>query len=200
MNNSSWTMLATGAAVGAGVMYLLDPRGGARRRALIRDQVVHASHKTGDALDALAHDAANRAKGLAAETASAFSRQSVSARQLQERVRAELGRVVSHPRAIDVHTSEDGVVTLAGPMLSDEAHGALTAIGRVRGVSAVEDRLERHDTAEGVPSLQGGRRRPDQPGSWLSGSWSPTARAFMLGSTALAVGLGYATLGTQHRA
>ena len=134
MNNQNW-MLLSGAALGASAMYLLDPRTGARRRALIRDQVVRATHKTGDALDALGRDAANRARGLAAETRSRLRCRVVDARKLQERVRAELGRVVSHPRAIDVYVSADGCVCLTGPVLMEEADPAISAIQSVRGVS-----------------------------------------------------------------
>jgi len=191
VTNQNW-MLLSGVALGASAMYLLDPRTGGRRRALIRDQVVRASHKTGDALDALGRDAANRARGLAAETRNRMRSATPDARKLQERVRAELGRVVSHPRAIDVYVSADGGVCVTGPVLMEEADAAISAIQSVRGVKEVDDRLERYADAEHAPSLQGGRTRPGR-GSALTHSWSPTARALVcLGSTALAVGLGYA--------
>ena len=60
--------LLTGLAVGAGVMYLLDPVQGRRRRALLRDQLVHGAHKASDQADAKMRDLRNRAYGLAAET------------------------------------------------------------------------------------------------------------------------------------
>jgi len=41
-----------GALIGAGFMYLLDPDGGRRRRAVLRDQLVSAGHKTSDAVGA----------------------------------------------------------------------------------------------------------------------------------------------------
>jgi len=43
-----------GLLVGMGLMYLLDPDRGARRRALVRDQAARAGHKVGDGLDATA--------------------------------------------------------------------------------------------------------------------------------------------------
>jgi hypothetical protein len=58
------TFLA-GAGLGAGLMYLLDPQAGRRRRALIRDQAVSLAHQAQDAAGAVAEDAANRAQGLA---------------------------------------------------------------------------------------------------------------------------------------
>ncbi len=196
MTNNNWMLLTTGACIGAGAMYLLDPGRGARRRALIRDQVVRASHKTADGLDALSRDIANRARGVAAEARHLLNHETVGGRRLQERVRAELGRVVSHPRAIDVSATDDGCICVAGPILSDEADQAISAIRSVSGVCAVEDRLERHATAEGVPSLQGGRTRPGRRSALLQDSWSPTTKALVaLASTAVAAGLGYATMG-----
>jgi hypothetical protein len=67
---------AAGAAFGAAVMFLIDPDGGRQRRALIRDQIVHAQHEFGDlAEDARgrAQDARNRAQGAAHEMRSATS-------------------------------------------------------------------------------------------------------------------------------
>lgn len=56
-----------GAAIGAGIMYLLDPDGGRRRRALVRDQLVSAGHKASDAVGATSRDMTNRARGVVAE-------------------------------------------------------------------------------------------------------------------------------------
>lgn len=192
MNNQNW-MLLSGAALGASAMYLLDPRTGARRRALIRDQMTRATHKTGDALDALGRDAANRARGIAAETRSRLQSDPKGARKLQDRVRSVLGRVVSHPRAIDVYVSADGCVCLTGPVLMDEADSAISTVQSVKGVKELDDRLERYANSESVPALQGERTRPGRRSALMQSSWSPTAKALVcLGSTALAAGLGYA--------
>ena len=199
MTNHHWMLFTTGAAVGAGMMFLLDPIGGGRRRALLRDQMVRATHKTGDGLDALGRDAYNRARGIVAETWGSLHRDDASGRRLEERVRAELGRVVSHPRAIDVAATDDGCVCLSGPILTEEADAALRAIQSVRGVCAVEDQLERHDTPENIPSLQGGRTRHGRRSALLQDSWSPTTKALVcIASTALAAGIGYATLAPAH--
>ncbi len=198
MTNQNWLLFTTGAAVGAGVMALLDPGRGAHRRALIRDQLVRASHKTAGGLDALSRDVTNRARGVAAEAWHAMHPEHVGTRKLEERVRAELGRVVSHPRAIDVTASDDGCVCLTGPILSEEAAQVVSAVRAVRGVCDVEDRLERHESAEGMPSLQGGRTRPGRRSALLQESWSPTTKALVcIASTALAAGLGYATMGSS---
>lgn len=56
----------TGAAVGAGVMFMLDPEPGRRRRALARDKAVRLGHEAQDAAEVVARDMSNRAQGLAA--------------------------------------------------------------------------------------------------------------------------------------
>jgi hypothetical protein len=63
-----------GIGIGALLMYLFDPNGGNRRRALIRDKALSWSHKTQDAVSGKAEDLSNRAKGLMHETKSMFSR------------------------------------------------------------------------------------------------------------------------------
>lgn len=57
-------MLA-GLGLGAGLMYLFDPRQGRRRRALARDKIVRMAHQAEDAVDVVTRDMKNRARGLA---------------------------------------------------------------------------------------------------------------------------------------
>ena len=64
-------VLLGGVALGAGLMYLLDPDGGRRRRALVRDQAVHLGHETQDMVEGKAKDLSNRAQGVVAEARSA---------------------------------------------------------------------------------------------------------------------------------
>src|SRR5882762_3565758 len=114
-----------GAAIGAGIMYLLDPDGGRRRRALLRDQLVSAGHKTSDAVGATSRDVTNRARGVVAE--------------LRGRLRRE------HVGAIETHVS-DGRVTLRGPVLSEEVERLLRRVRGVRGVEEVLSELEVHES------------------------------------------------------
>lgn len=67
MTRSSWLLLG-GATLGAGLMYILDPEGGRRRRALARDKAVHLSKTGGQALGKTSRDLLNRGKGVAART------------------------------------------------------------------------------------------------------------------------------------
>ena len=53
--------------IGALAMYFFDPVSGNRRRALLRDQLVHARHEVGDYTEGTAKDLRNRAQGLVAE-------------------------------------------------------------------------------------------------------------------------------------
>jgi hypothetical protein len=57
--------LLAGVGLGAGLMYLLDPRMGRRRRALVRDKAVRLAHEAQDAAEVVARDMRNRAQGLA---------------------------------------------------------------------------------------------------------------------------------------
>ena len=61
--------LITGIGFGAGLMYILDPAMGRRRRALVVTRPVHAWKKTSDAVGATARDVSNRAAGLSQKTA-----------------------------------------------------------------------------------------------------------------------------------
>jgi hypothetical protein len=142
-----------GTAIGAGLMFLLDPDRGNRRRALARDQIVRVGHRAGEDLGAKARHVGNRARGLVASARSRLQADQAEDPVIGERVRAELGRVVSHPAAVAVSV-EDGVVTLSGPILAREREDLIAEVRRVRGVRDVEDRLQPHESAAGVPGLQ----------------------------------------------
>jgi hypothetical protein len=161
--------------VGAIAMFFMDPRRGRRRRALVRDQAVHLMHRMRDAQRVTAADIANRGSGLRAMTRR-WLRRDVPAtdRNITERVRARLGRVVSHPHAIEV-TVRDGHVTLSGPILLDEVRPLISTVKSVDGVRSVDDRLSAYAEARGVSALQGGRTRVSRF-EFLQRNWSPAAR------------------------
>jgi hypothetical protein len=114
--------------IGAAVAFIANPRAGRRRRARY-------------SFDATARDIAPRASGI-------------DDRQLLERVRAKLGRVVSHPRAIVAEVT-DGHVRLEGAILSREVDGLLATVHAVPGVISVINELEAHESADSVPALRG---------------------------------------------
>jgi osmotically-inducible protein OsmY len=149
--------LLTGLGIGTGLMFFLDPARGRRRRALVRDKTTHWARVCADTFGAKRRDAEHRATGLAARVRSALNRaERVDDDVLVDRVRAQLGRMVSHPRAIDVG-AVDGVVRLSGQILRAETDDLVRAIERIPGVRQVVPQLEQHDDAGNVPSLQGGR-------------------------------------------
>ena len=67
--------ILSGIGVGAGLMYLLDPERGNRRRALIRDKMVKVNRQTQEAVSGRVKDMTNRAKGMLHEAKSAFDRE-----------------------------------------------------------------------------------------------------------------------------
>jgi osmotically-inducible protein OsmY len=69
-----------------------------------------------------------------AEARSTVSDEEVSDEVLVDRVRAKMGRVVSHPGAIKV-TAEQGRVTLSGAVLEHEHEELLQAVRSVRGAA-----------------------------------------------------------------
>ena len=180
------------AAAGAAIMYAFDPETGRRRRAVVRDQLVHAAHKTSDAVDTTSRDLTNRARGVVADIRGRFHSSDVSDDVLAERVRARVGAVVGHASAIDVR-SEDGRVVLTGPILADDVERLRRRVRAVRGVKELDDRLEIHTVPDSVPGLQG-RPRPPRGGEvfelWQE-NWSPTARLLVsvVGIAMIAAGL-----------
>jgi hypothetical protein len=176
-------------AVGAGLMYLLDPDRGSRRRALLRDQAVRGLHLSQDFLGKASRDLRHRAQGVVAEARHRVDSGRAPDDTLVARVRTKLGRCSTHPRAIEV-TASDGVVTLRGPVLENEAEPLLEAIRSVYGVRRVEDQLERHVRGDHVPALQGGRRF-ESAARWNPTGWSPGLR--LLGGVAAGAAVLYGT-------
>jgi hypothetical protein len=170
--------LLFGAAAGSALMFMLDPNGGGRRRALVRDQMARATRKTRDGLDATARDLANRTGGIVAAARGRWSDEPVEDGTLVERVRATLGHVCSHPRAVDVY-AHDAEVTLRGPVLSSEVDRVLAAAAAARGVTAVHNELDVHESADGIPSLQGVGRIGEPPLDILQHNWAPSTRALV---------------------
>jgi hypothetical protein len=57
--------LLAGAGLGAGLMYVLDPELGRRRRAFLRDKASHLEHEAEGAVEVVGKDLRNRVRGLA---------------------------------------------------------------------------------------------------------------------------------------
>jgi osmotically-inducible protein OsmY len=158
--NQSNSFIA-GALLGAGIMYLLDPDGGRRRRALVRDQAARGKAVLADAAEMLedrTEHLRNRAQGVAHETKARLTEDAVDDATLEARVRSAMGRATSTPGAIHV-TAYQGRVTLTGQVLGSEVQELVQTIRGVRGVQRVDNFLETHQKTEGISSLQGARNR-----------------------------------------
>ena len=75
--------ILAGLGAGAGLMYLLDPDRGNRRRALIRDKMVSLNRQTQEAVSGRVKDMGNRAKGMLHEAKSAFETEEGASTQQQ---------------------------------------------------------------------------------------------------------------------
>jgi len=159
MDRQTWTLLGSvgaGAGLGAGLMYLLDPQAGRRRRAVAKDKATSALNKGGDTVKRVSHHLGNRTKGLVAAAGSRLRRSGdVDDQLLRDRVRSKLGHAISHASVLEV-TVENGRVSLAGPVLAVEADRLLDAVRSVHGVRDVECRFDLLEQAEDHPAFQAG--------------------------------------------
>ena len=171
-------LLLGAAAAGAISMYLLDPDHGRRRRAVVSDRVASGMSRLDDATSIASRDLRNRARGVAHEVRSRFTREEVPDEILCERVRSSLGWAVSHPGAIEV-SALSGRVLLSGAILEREYVRLLRAVWAVRGVADVEDRLAVYESPVGISALQGGGRAPERRFGPLQENWSPALRVIM---------------------
>ncbi len=165
-----------GAGIGAAAMYYCDPARGRYRRALVTNQLVHAGHKARRAASVVGRDIHNRAVGTAATLRSTLSPATADDTVLEARVRACIGRAVSHPASVHAE-ARDGVVTLSGPILEDEVGLVIECVQRVHGVKEVRNELDAHAEAGNVPGLQGRTRRRGGPRApFMQTNWSPAER------------------------
>jgi hypothetical protein len=145
-------------------MYFLDPDRGRRRRAIVRDKLGGTTRACAHGMGTVSLDLAHRVEGLFARARGAIRRGPVDDEVLVERVRAKLGRLVSHPHAIEV-SAVDGCVHLRGPILQSEVPKLIRGVARVPGVRDVLNALDVHESD--IPALH---RTPGGPTSaWQRG-------------------------------
>jgi uncharacterized membrane protein len=117
----------------------------------------------------------NRARGVLAEMMAMLSDQQAPDWIIEERVRADLGRLARHTRALEVSANQ-GSVTLRGPILTDEVERVISGVARVRGVTRVENQMDVHQTPGDNPALHGNPPMREQSTELMQENWSPTAR------------------------
>ena len=160
----------------ATLTYYFDPANGRRRRARLGEQSNATARRVTSGASRAGRDLANRLLGFSARARSLFRSGSVEANVLVARVRACLGRIVSHPGAIHVSVTEPHRVLLRGAVLAWEHEPLLRAVASVPGVRGVQEQLAVHESAEHISSLQGGRPRQLAVAVPLRPRWSQGTR------------------------
>ena len=181
---SKLTSFPGGLLLGASLMYFLDPVRGRTRRRRMQEAMHHAERIEREMFAKATRDSKQRIHGLV-ERISHPPARDVSDEVIEQRLRARLGRAVSHPRALEVLVIA-GRVILRGPILAHEASDVVKLARAVPGVREIVDKLERHTSPDQIPALQGqGRRRAAR------GTWPPAAQAgaTSVGALLLAYGL-----------
>lgn len=115
-SGSRFWSVASGAVVGAVAMFFLDPRGGNRRRAMVRDKVAHAGNVVSDTVPQKVGSVSNMAKGVqqAASSRVGGSHASDDDKTVTDRVMSEVFRDPQLPKGeVNVNTV-DHVVYLRG--------------------------------------------------------------------------------------
>lgn len=136
-------LFVLGAMVGAGVMYLFDPDRGRRRRARLRDRLIHGAHEADDLRGSAASSARhvrNRARGMLAETRSRMMEARVEDSVLEGRLRAELGRLVQPVGDIRAEVLE-GAVRLTGTVDAQDEERLMSGLRRIPGVRSIHNQL-----------------------------------------------------------
>ncbi len=155
--------LFAGIAYGAGMMYLLDPDAGRRRRALVRDKIVRVRHEAQWWAEQQARNLMNNLRGNIAEFRARARETEVPDEHLERRVRAAIGHVTSHPGALEV-IARDGHVTVRGPAFVGERERIEERLSKTRGVRGCTFELREQAEAGSTPGLQGKPRRRRRAG------------------------------------
>lgn len=176
--SQSFAIWVAGAALGAAAMYLADPDRGRRRRALATDKMRSMATRTADTIDVASRDMTNRMQGMRARATRLFSQRAESSddETMVAHIRQEIGKISSHPRAIKVYVL-NGRIHLHGPIFAHEKQQLLDRIRSMPGVTGVEDKLETHESAAGIPGLQGEGKLRRAGASFMQDSWPPALRA-----------------------
>jgi hypothetical protein len=130
-------------AAGALAMYYLDPQMGAQRRALLADLVTSGLRGEAAGGPALRERLARRSYHRAVRV------DPQADAELRARIQARLGRLVSHPRALDVRV-ENGVVRLSGDVLARERDGLLLQVREMAGVLKLVNATTAHESPGGI--------------------------------------------------
>jgi len=133
--------LIAGIVIGSGLMYLLDPRQGNRRRALMRDKARSVASQSSDRAGKVYRHLRNKLEGAVANLTHTLRPEgSVSDRKLYDRIRSTVGRTIPHPHQVDFAVHE-GRVTVRGNLKPHEAGQVILAVEQVPGVLRVDNQI-----------------------------------------------------------
>lgn len=133
--------LFVGAAIGSGLMYLLDPRTGNRRRAVARDKAEHLVRRSATLAGKSYRHLRNKLEGAFAVVTTALQPAGIkSDRKLLERIRSTVGRTIPRPGAVDFAVHE-GKVIVRGYLRPHEAGQVVQALERVPGIRSIENQI-----------------------------------------------------------
>ncbi len=150
MARSALRYLGIAVALGVGGAALLDPRRGAARREKLRARARSLAATVGGK----ACDLEARIRGALHEAKARATEDGVPDDILIERVRAQIGRPLARPRAVQVFAS-DGCIELRGDVYEGELRGLLSRVRSVRGVKEVIDHMTVLRTPDEPPPLMG---------------------------------------------
>jgi hyperosmotically inducible periplasmic protein len=142
--------LAIALATGAAIMYYLDPQTGRRRRALVRDKGVGATHEVEDFARKGSRRIANRVRGTVARVRSRRAPILIDDDQLLDRIHSKLGHLVDAPGQVEVQV-HDGWVVLTGSASPHEIDALMHMVAGMPGVRHVNNQLT-IGGARGAPS------------------------------------------------
>ncbi len=135
---NSWRALSFGLLAGATLMYFFDGDSGARRRSLTHDKLSHLKRVSKTRLTKRSRDVNNRIIGFFTELQNMFSYsdEAVDDAILEGRIRAKIGRVLTHPKMVHIEC-HDGHVQMSGYAIGREVPILYDVIRRVRGVKNI---------------------------------------------------------------
>ena len=151
--------LLTGMIFGAVAMYVFDEHRGAKRRAQVRDKLVHAARVVTRGVSKRSRDVAHRIGGSVAEIRSSIKDKWLVTPDeiLMDRVRAHLGHVVSHPSLLEIRALR-GCVLVTGTVMPEEVEKIDARLKKIRGVREYDLDLERRSDLQQVSGRKGSRR------------------------------------------
>jgi gas vesicle protein len=142
------TLTAIGCcAIGAGIMYIADPRLGRARRAWLMDKSRSIMNRTGKSFYRTGRHMANKAKGVVAETRGA-------GQDLVDRINSSLKGMLKDPNAVQVSCDMSGTVTLVGRVASEQYDRVLQMVQSMPGVNSIVNRMESSPSSSSTSGVQ----------------------------------------------